>query len=226
MQSPGEGVGMDASGNPVPPRGSSIVVDADGVYRWVYEFTLYTNPTILFTVLKIILGIVVGGIVVMLLFMVPDLVNGYADTGDVVDSLRFGGNFILFFFVLTCIGYVIYALMQGGKYCVVFTMDEKGITHKQLPRQFEKAKVISALNVLAGAASGNLSQMGAGFITASRDSISSDFANVRSVRGSRMLRVIKVNELAAKNQVYVEPGDYDFVFGYIVAHCPNASVEG
>ena len=58
------------------------------------------------------------------------------------------------------------------------------------------------------------------------DSTSSDFANVRSVKGSRALRVIKVNEPLAKNQVYVEPADYDFVFGFIRDHCPNAHVRG
>lgn len=204
---------------------SSIVQDKDGVYRWVYEFNLFTNPTILFTVLKILLGIVVVGIVIMLVGMVPDLARGYANGSDVVDTLRFGGIFILFFFVLTCVGYAVYAVMQGGKYCVVFTMDESGITHKQLPRQFEKAQVISALNVVAGIATGSPTQVGTGFITATRNSISSDFAAVRSVKGSKPLRVIKVNEPLAKNQVYVDADDYDFVFNYICDHCPNAKTN-
>lgn len=206
---------------------SSVVQDKDGVYRWVYEFNLFTNPTILFTVLKILLGIVVVGIVVMLVAMVPDLAKGYVNGSDVLETLRFGGIFILFFTVLTCIGYAVYAVMQGGKYCVVFTMDENGITHKQLPRQFEKAQVVSALNVVAGIATGSPGQVGMGLVTAMRDSISSDFACVRSIRGSRALRVIKVNEPLAKNQVYVDPEDYDFVFGFIRDHCPNAtSVKG
>ena len=34
---------MSATGN--------IVKDEHGTYRWVYEFNLWTNPTILFTVL-------------------------------------------------------------------------------------------------------------------------------------------------------------------------------
>ena len=107
----------------------------------------------------------------------------------------------------------------------MFTMDERGIQHKQLPRQFEKAQVMGALNVVAGLTTGNPTQMGIGAITSTRNAISSDFAAVRSIRGYRRRGVIKVNEPLAKNQVYVEAQDYDFVFNYIVEHCPNAVVK-
>jgi hypothetical protein len=209
-----------------PPQGSSIVVDEHGVYRWAYEFNLFTNPTILFTVMKILLGLVVAGVVIMLAFMIPDLINGYADASDVAESLRSGFLFILFFAVLTVVGYAVYALMNGGKYCVVFTMDERGVEHRQLPRQFKKAQVLGGLNVLAGLAAGNLTQMGLGVLTATHNVTSSDFSVVRSIKGSRALRTIKVNEPLAKNQIYVDPGDYDFVLNYIASRCPNAIVKG
>ena len=217
---------MDASAMPAPPQGSSIVVDENGVYRWVYEFNLFTNPTILLTIIKIFLGIILALILFGIVLIIPDLAGGYAGAEDVAGMFVSGGGMALLFIVLTIVGYVIYAFMNGGKYCVVFTMDDEGIMHKQLPRQFEKAQVVSALNVIAGAASGNLSQTGMGILTATHDTTSSNFASVRSVKGSRALRVIKVNEPLAKNQVYVEPGDYDFVFGYIRERCPNATVKG
>ncbi len=215
---------MDTSVKPAPPQSSSIVVDDDGVYHWVYEFNLFTNPTILLVIIKIFLGIIAALIVFGIVLLVPDLVQGYASAEDVAGVFVSGGAIALLFIVLSIIGYVIYAFMNGGKYCVVFTMDDEGITHKQLPKEFKKAQVIGALNVLAGLASGNLPQTGMGILTATHDATSSNFASVRSVKGSRALRVIKVNEPLAKNQVYVEPGDYDFVFGYIRDHCPNATV--
>ena len=217
---------MNGNGQPAPPQGSSIVVDEDGVYRWVYEFNLFTNPTILLTIIKIFLGIIAALIVFGIVLLIPDLVQGYAGAEDVAGMFVSGGGIALLFIVLTIVGYVIYAFMNGGKYCVVFTMDDEGITHKQLPKEFKKAQVIGALNVIAGVASGNLSQTGLGILTATHDTTSSNFASVRSVKGSRALRVIKVNESMAKNQVYVEPGDYDFVFGYIRDRCPNATVKG
>lgn len=205
---------------------SNIVKDDEGVYRWVYEFSLFRNPTILFTVLKIFLGILVGLIVFMLILLIPDLVEGYADLSDVLSTLRLGGILALVFIGLTVVGYVVYAIMQGGKYCVVFTMYEEGIEHRQLPKQFKKVQVVSGLNILAGLATGNLSQMGMGILTATHDKTTSTFEAVRSIKGSRALRVIKVNEPFAKNQVYVNKEDYDFVFSYIAERCPNAKVKG
>ena len=209
-----------------PSAKGNIVEDEHGTYRWVYEFNLLTNPTILLTVLKVFIGIVACLGVFMLVLLVPDLVQGYADPSDIIGTLRMTGLLALIFIVLTIVGYAIYALMNGGKYCVLFTMDDEGVTHKQLPREFKKSQVVAGLNVLAGLVAGNLSQMGMGILTATHDTTVSTFSSVRSVKGSRALHVIKVNEPLAKNQVYVEPGDYDFVFGYIRDHCPNADVKG
>ena len=176
---------MDASAKPAPPQGSSIVVDEDGVYRWAYEFNLFTNPTILLTVIKIFLGIIAALIVFGVVLIIPDLAQGYAGAEDVAGIFVSGGGIALLFIVLTIIGYAVYAFMNGGKYCVLFTMDNEGITHKQLPAQYKKAQVVSALNVIAGAASGNLSQAGRGMLTAAHDTPSSTFSYVRSVKGSR-----------------------------------------
>lgn len=208
---------------PNPPEGSPIKLCPDGSYRWVYEFNLWTNPTILLTVLKVFLIAIVCLGVLMLVLLVPDLVQGYADDGDILGTVQLIAGMALLFLVLTAIGYVVYAAMQGGKYCVVFTMDENGIEHRQMPREYEKAQLVGALNVVAGLATGKPGQVGMGLATASRNAMTSTFEFVRSIKGSRMLRVVKVNEPLAKNQVYVEPEDYDFVFGYIRAHCPNAT---
>ena len=204
----------------------SVVKDEQGTYRWVYEYNLLTNPTILLTIVKVFLGIIAALIAFGIVIMIPDLVEGYAGAEDVLGVFVSGGGIALLFIVLTIVGYAIYALINGGKYCVLFTMDDEGVTHEQLPREFKKAQVVASLNVLAGLAGGNFSQTGMGILAAAHDSTVSTFANVRSVKGSRALRVIKVNEPLAKNQVYVEPADYDFVFGFIRDHCPNADVKG
>lgn len=206
-----------------PPHGSSIIVDEHGTYRWVFEFNLLTNPTILFTVLKVILLVlaIVGAFDFALL--IPDLVGGTLYDWQIEGTLRLGGVMLAIMTVLTFIGYALYAVIMGGKYCAVFEMNEQGIEHRQMPKQYEKAQLVGALNVLAGLAGGKPGQVGMGILAASRNSSSSNFAAVHSIKGSRRLQVIKVNEPLMKNQVYVEPADYDFVFGYIVSHCPNAT---
>ena len=201
----------------------NIVKDEKGVYRWVYEFSLWRNPAILITILKIFLAIMVGMGAFLLALRIPDFASGAADAGDMVGILQLTGGMLALMAVLTLVGYALYAVMQGGKYCVVFTMDEHSILHKQLPQQFEKSQVASVLNVIAGLAGGRPGQAGIGIITATHDATRSDFDAVRSIVGSRALCTIKVNEPHAKNQVYVDPEDYDFVFGFIRDHCPNAT---
>lgn len=202
----------------------NIVKDGRGVYRWVYEFNLFTNPTIFITVLKVLLVSAAIALAFGLAVSLPDLMSA-GGAGDVVGWLGFAGQLALIVVGLALVGYVAYALVQGGKYCVVFTMDEQGITHRQMPKQYRKAQLVGELTELAGRMAGNPTTMGVGRLSA-RDSLSSDFSVVRSVKGSRLLRVIKVNEPFAKNQVYVEPDDYDFVLGYIRERCPNAKVRG
>lgn len=210
-----------------PPEGSSIIIDEQGTYRWAYEFNLWTNPTILVTVLKALAIAVAVLVVFMLALLIPDLVGGTLYSWQVEGTLRIGAVMLAVMLGLALIGYAFYAVIMGGKYCAVFEMNEQGIVHKQLPKQFEKAQVISALNVLAGLVGGKPSQAGMGILTAARDSSTSSFEAVRSIKGSRALRVIKVNEPLMKNQIYVEPEDYDFVFDYIASHCPNATkVQG
>ena len=51
----------------------NIYLCPDGVYRWFYELNMLTNPTILFTVWKVIL--IAFGIVI-LFFLIMDLIQG------------------------------------------------------------------------------------------------------------------------------------------------------
>jgi hypothetical protein len=216
----GEG-GYDSQGGQ-----SSIMLCQDGKYRWAYEFGLLRNPTILFLIWKIFSGIALGLAIFMLVLAVID--NGgdvIATAGDLLES-DFIAILIGFLAMLgvTGLGYLVYALMNGGKYCVAFEMDDNGVTHRQMPSQVKKAEVVGMINVLAGIAAGNVSQVGIG-LTSARSELSSDFSAVRSIDGNRRRCVIKVNEPFAKNQVYVEPADYDFVMGYITSRCPNAKVR-
>lgn len=76
----------------------------------------------------------------------------------------FAGAFLVF----VALGYFVYALIMGGRYCVLFEMDEKGIWHKQMPAQVKRARLIGAITVLAGAAAKSPGAMGTGILAASR----------------------------------------------------------
>ena len=197
-------------------QGKEVRLCSDGKYRWAYEMNLLKNPTIFFTVLKVMM-ISVG---IVWLF---GLVIGLGDMR--LDYFLFWtkltGIMIGIFFVLTIIGVLITAAILG-KYVVLFEMDENEVVHIQMPRQVKKAEVIGFITVLVGAMAKNPTTMGAGLLAASKSRSSSEFANVRRVKAYRKRNLIKVNQLFNKNQVYVADEDFDFVYNYIKSRCINA----
>lgn len=62
-----------------------------------------------------------------------------------------------------------------------------------------------------------------GLLISSNNEKNTTFDAVRSVRVMRTFRTIKVNELINRNQVYAEPGDFDFVTDFILSHVPQTA---
>lgn len=205
--------------NWVSPSGE-IVQGRDGVYRWAYDFHMLTNPTILYTMFKVI-GISAG--IMWMILIVINVLGGDFELSDFLDTTKVFLIILAGLMVLTVISYLLYALVAfGGKYCVLFEMDEKGITHTQAPKQFEKAQIAA---LISGLTANNLSTLGNAMLVSNRASMSSEWKRVRSVQCIPHRGVIKVNELLGKNQVYVSEEDYAFVRDYIISHCVNAEIK-
>jgi hypothetical protein len=202
----------------------NIYLCPDGKYRWIYELNMIKNPVILLTIWKIfgiliLLQIAITFILAVFDGDVPGFFTGYLFTPGV---LIIPG----IFFVLSVIAYVIVAFDYGWKYVVLFEMDENGVVHYQMPKQFEKAQGLSWLVTMAGAITGNFITMGAGVLASSKNCSSSEFTRVKKVVISRRFNVIKVNEVLEKNQVYADKADFDFVCDFITQRCPNAKIKG
>lgn len=199
--------------------GERVILCQDGKYRWVYEVNMLTNYSILFDVWKVF-GISIGILVVFCFFIA--LFSGDLDL-DMLKGLGFG---ILIasgvIFVLSIIGYLLYAAISGGKYVVLFIMDEKEVVHQQMPKTVKKGQVIGALTVLAGLAAGRPGLVGTGILAQSRTSMTSVLENVSKVIPVKWMNLIKVNQLLAKNRVYVCDEDFEFVYAFLSAHCPKA----
>lgn len=198
--------------------GKEIRLCKDGKYRWMYEMHLIKNPTIFLTVLKIFAYIILIGFLIFGFFL-------YAIHGDWAGLWDMAKAMVIAFAgmsVLTFLGVCVVAMMYGGKYIVLFEMDEKGIAHIQLPQQYKKAQVMGLIAALAGVATGNPTTAGAGLLAATHNKSISDFTKVRSIKANPKLNVIKVNQRLYKNQVYVPDESFDFVYDYIKSHCPNA----
>ena len=197
-------------------QGKEIRLCSDGKYRWVYEMNMLKNPTIFFTVLKVMM-ISVG--IVWLFGLIIGL--GNMDLDYFLFWTKLSGIMLGIFVVLTIIGVLITAAVLG-KYVVLFEMDENEVTHIQMPRQVKKAEVIGFITVLVGAMAKNPTTMGTGMLAASKTKSTSVFANVRRVKARRRFNLIKVNQLLDKNQVYVADEDFDFVYNFIKSRCINA----
>lgn len=197
-----------------------IIYGDDGVYRWIYELNLLKNPGILLLVWKI-LAISLGGVwVFVTLLSIGDLEfwwKGFWNVTKVFLLILVG------VLVLGIIVYLLYAAVMGGKYCVLFEMDERGIAHTQLSKQFNKAKTLSTMTVLIGLASGKVGPVGSGLLAGSKQSMVSEWRKVKSVIYYPKRNTIKLNSPFNKNQVYASDRDFEFVRHFVEKHCRKAS---
>lgn len=194
-----------------------VVRGSDGVYRWSYELHLLKNPTIFLLVWKIFFFILLGiwGFILLL-----DLIDWGFSAEHLLKNLQILGWFLLGMTGLVGISTLIYAAIMGGKYCVLFEMDEAGVNHRQVPAQAEKARQLGKLTVAAGLAGRRISTVSAG-MAAQRTEMYSDFSKVRRVKVYPRRELIKVNGLLQHNQVYAKGEDFGFVRDFILTHCKN-----
>lgn len=204
---------------PTLPEGrkvtENIILGTDGKYHWYYEFKLMKNPSIIKVLWKIFFWIFVAMWAFLTLL---DIIEGRF---NMEDFLNLSTTFLVILagsFLLVALGYFIYALIVGWKYCVMFEMDEDGVVHTQLPSQFKKSQVASAILIFMGAAAGKPGAMGTGILASAKSSMASRWSSVKSIEISRKHQLIKVNERLNKNQVYALPEDFEFVENFIKSH--------
>lgn len=197
----------------------NIILGKDGKYRWVYEVHLLKNYVILWEVYRVFA--ITAVICYFLVGCIGFCSDGFDALKSMVPSPKYVAIVIAAILVVGFLGYFLYAAINGWKYCVRFTMDDKEVVHEMMPKHAKKAQVVSTLTVLAGLLSGRPGTVGAGMLAARTTSVST-FSDVRKVKGVKKRNLIKVNERLSRNQVYVEKEDFDFVYNYICEHCPNA----
>lgn len=200
----------------------TIQKNEEGKYVWVYEMKLFTNYVVFFTLLKIFAYITLGLWVFSALLDIG-LVGSYLD--NFWNTTKLMLLIFAIFTGLTIIGYVIYGIIMGGKYCVYFEMDDEGVLHRQLEKQVEKAQAIGALTFLTGAVAGNVGAMGTGILAASKSESYSEFSKVKKVKSLKFFKTIKVDGLLNHNQVYVPLEDYDAVLEFIRVHASGKTIK-
>ena len=92
-----------------PYVSKNVLLCPDGKYRWVYEKNLFKDFSILFLIWKVFAGVIIG---MGLLFFIIELFDSH-NYGFVLQMV---GIMFGIFFVLSILGYLIYAAVMGGKY--------------------------------------------------------------------------------------------------------------
>ena len=211
-----EPTAREAAGCDLPPGIERL---EDGTLCWTYSQSLWANPTILYTVLKVML---IAVLIVTLLIGGLAVMDGSFGLGEL---LMIGGGLAVGMTVLSLIGYAVYAAVSGGEYGMLFFMNDTIIVHMAMPKEAKRGDRVSDIAVLVGALMGNLTLAGMGLANRGRNAMESNFAEVKSIVQDRAHDLIKVRAGLEFNQIYASPAQYDFVLAHIASHCPAAKVE-
>ena len=195
---------------------TDIIEDGSGKYRWVYELPMLKSFFLLFEVWKVLL---LAALIVGILLSVLALIAGDG-LKDVLFSFEMAGLVLGILLVLSIPAYWIVTKANNGKYTVLFEMDDSGIDHIQI--KTDKAKALDALTVFVGLLAGARTTTAAGMLSASGGSLYSRFSNVKRIKADRKNNRILVDGTLIRNRVYIDDGNFDFVYDYIVRHCPQA----
>ncbi|MBR1760875.1 MAG: zinc ribbon domain-containing protein [Schwartzia sp.] len=211
-----EPTARETAGYDLPPGIERL---EDGTLCWTYFQSLWSNPTILYTVLKVMM---IAVLLVTLLIGVLSVMEGGFDLGEI---LMIGGGLAVGMTVLSLIGYAVYAAVSGGEYGMLFFMNDTIIVHMAMPKEAKRGNRVSDIAVIVGALAGNLTLAGMGLANRGRNAMESNFAEVKSIVQDRAHDLIKVRSGFEFNQIYASPAQYDFVLAHIASHCPAAKVE-
>ena len=196
----------------------TLFKDAGEKYHWVYELPMMKSFFLLFEVWRVLW--IADGIIIVLM-AITHLFNHEGWQG-LLFSIEMGVLVLAILMVISIPSYWIVTKANNGKYTVLFDMDKDGIDHTQI--KTDKQNALDTLTILVGSAAKSFTASGAGMLSASGGSMYSRFSNVRKIKAVRSKDLIKVNGKLMRNQVYVAQEDFDFVYNYIVEHCPQARI--
>lgn len=198
--------------------GDRVTLCKDGKYRWVYDVNLYTNPTVFIDVVKVML---LSAAIMVAVVLLIGLFSGGMSMRVLKGMAGGFGLTVVILLGLALVGYLLYAVITGGKYTVLFILDEKELVHQMYGKNLKKSKLIGQLAMMAGAASGRVGTIGTGMMAKSRTSMTTELKHVRRLIPHRWMNTIKVNQLLSKNRVYMKKEDFDFVYNFLCEHCTN-----
>lgn len=198
-----------------------LIKDENGIWHWIYRLPMFKNLSILWTVLKAV-GICYLGIIVVLTALV---IHGGSDASGLrllYTVLAICAGVVL---VICIFSYYLVALVYGGEYVAIYSMNEHSIAQHQPGSQANKNRVIGLFASAAGMLDGNPGLLAAGLTTGSSLVVETKFTEIRSLKIIPSLQEIRVHSFLTWYTVYVHPEDFALIAEYITSRSVNARIS-
>ncbi len=198
---------------------SEIYFGQRGNISWIYEYNLWKEVAVFITILKVLL---LSTLFPALVIFFVTLEEGFLKAIQVMAYVYFITGVIIL--CLLMVSYIIVAIINGGKYIVLFELDEFGVNHIQMPHQYKKNNVLSMIGVVFGAIANNYTAIGANLLSISKKNMYTDFKKVKKIIINKKKKIIYLNETFNKNQIYIQANDFDYIKEIILSKSKNAKV--
>ena len=121
---------------------------SDSNYTWDYRMRIFKDASVPKTLIKIFLFIVIA---IMVFVLVLALIEGDLTTSVLIEVAEVFGLVFLGLTLLTLIAYyIVFAALHGGKYDIVYKMDEKGVSFITAKGTMDKVKKMALIGAVAG----------------------------------------------------------------------------
>ena len=202
---------------------TSLQQTPEGDYLWTYDMNLWTETSLVKSMIKIIF-ISVLPILFLLLFLA--LIEGNLGR----DFIPIFKTFLLVLGIMYGLLFVAYYLVfipiNGGHYIIVYRMNKNSIQFIQGAKNQSKTDALAFIGFLAGAFANNPTVMGANFLAQARKEMTTFFSKVQTIVHEPKKKQMKLisSDLTRNLICYTEENQL-FIEDFILTHCPKARVK-
>jgi len=184
----------------------------DGKYRWIRERSYYKIPLLMIFIMKVVAVVIA---VIWLIYVLKNLGDEDFWKGSFYKTTGVFAGIMAVTMILIVIGYMIYAKMKGGRYYMIFEMDEEGIRYIELQTSVDKDAAEALLEPLSDTEDPDRADEA---LTVAASLAYSEFRKVKVVRAFPEWAVVRLKEKLISSEVFLSDDHYRFVLEFIVSH--------
>lgn len=189
-----------------------------GRFRWLHEVNLWRDPTLPSLLFKILL---LAGVAPAVLVLAVETFEGSPVQGFQVAAQIYliVTGVLMLLFVLS---YPVFILFKGGRYPILFEMDDREVRHIEMPSSADRSRLMAWVGLIAGLAARNPTVMGSSLLALSRSQMATRFRDVRKVVVYRRRGVMRlIARDMTRNLIYVDREHFQEVVDHVLARCPR-----